>query len=237
MSKENRYYVYGHYLEDGTLFYIGKGCNKRHCEKTKRSASWNKFTENKIWYSKIIEDNLTNSEALIKERNLIFNSKSNLINVKVGNLKIDLQAIKNNLIYDPTSSTGLRFVNNGSSGRKGTTCKYKAGDEAGSKRTKGYLSITCCVNKIHYIASRVIWYLVYGVYPNEDQVIDHINGNSLDNRVENLRICSQHFNTKNKKMREDNTSGHVGVYFVKGEKYNYWQASYTDNFKTKCKTY
>jgi hypothetical protein len=42
-------------------------------------------------------------------------------------------------------------------------------------------------------------------------VVDHINGDSLDNRKKNLRICSHRDNIINSGMRKNNTSGFKGV--------------------------
>lgn len=43
--------------------------------------------------------------------------------------------------------------------------------------------------------------------------VDHINGDSLDNRRENLRACRSHENQKNRSLNPRNTSGYPGVDF------------------------
>lgn len=59
--------------------------------------------------------------------------------------------------------------------------------------------------------------------------IDHINGNTLDNRKCNLRICTVSENNKNRKIRKDNKSGYRGVYFYKQT--NKWCAQIGINYK------
>lgn len=45
----------------------------------------------------------------------------------------------------------------------------------------------------------------------EDMEIDHINGDTLDNRWENLRLVNSTQNKHNSSIRSDNTSGYKGV--------------------------
>lgn len=67
--------------------------------------------------------------------------------------------------------------------------------------------------------------------PSDDTVVDHINRNPLDNRRENLRICTQHENSFNQSIRSDNTSGTTGVSWRKEK--NKWYAYIRVNGKKK----
>jgi hypothetical protein len=62
-------------------------------------------------------------------------------------------------------------------------------------------------------------------------VVDHINGNSLDNRRENLRLCSQSENSKNLRVHRlvNKTSRFKGVCWDKLR--SVWTAQITVNYK------
>jgi hypothetical protein len=49
----------------------------------------------------------------------------------------------------------------------------------------------------------------------DGQFIDHINHHTLDNRRDNLRICSQQENNFNRPLSQANTTGYKGVCYLK----------------------
>ena len=66
--------------------------------------------------------------------------------------------------------------------------------------------------------------------PPKGMVIDHINHNGLDNRRENLRICTNAENQRNRGKQKNNTSGYKGVDWRKDHKK--WRARINKDNKT-----
>jgi HNH endonuclease/AP2 domain len=63
------------------------------------------------------------------------------------------------------------------------------------------------------------------------KVIDHRNGNGLDNRKNNLRIVTQKVNSRNRKLSKNNKSGVTGVCYNKLR--NKWEAQIKANGRTR----
>lgn len=79
-------------------------------------------------------------------------------------------------------------------------------------------------NQMH----RVIMERVVGRSLSRDEKIDHINGNGLDNRRENLRVCSHSQNLMNRGKNSVNSTGYKGVYRASKNK---WRAIITCDYK------
>lgn len=62
-------------------------------------------------------------------------------------------------------------------------------------------------------------------------VVDHINGNTLDNRKENLRVCTNSQNSSNQKIRKNNQYGLKGISFDRRR--GKWYARIKSNNVTK----
>ena len=92
------------------------------------------------------------------------------------------------------------------------------GVEAGSKHCCGYRQLV--IDKKHYLAHRVAWFLTHKVWPEGD--IDHIDGDRSNNRLSNIRQCSRTRNSQNAMSHKGN-SKYKGVW-NSGRKTNPFQA-------------
>jgi hypothetical protein len=61
-----------------------------------------------------------------------------------------------------------------------------------------------------YKRSRLAWLWMTGAWP--DLHIDHINGDTADDRWSNLREVTRSQNQSNRAKQKNNTTGHKGVY-------------------------
>lgn len=238
MSIENKYCVYTHDTLDGTPFYVGSGTLERakllrlsdvkSKERGKRYSEKIKSLEYKYTYT-IHKELLSKEESSKAELDLYYELLSkglDLVNSRVPNSQIKMSEVCfDSLYYDPASFTGLRWkVVKKSSNRK-------PGDIAGGRTgTKG-----CQVHyggRLYY-THRVVM-ILHGI--NVDGfVVDHVNGNPFDNRFENLRLCSQAENTRNRRRGSNNTSGVTGVTYDSHDQQ--WCATIRANGLSKTRTF
>jgi hypothetical protein len=100
--------------------------------------------------------------------------------------------------------------------------RVKVGDKITGKNSYGYIRLS--INGTRYFAHRVIYLMHHGYMP---EIIDHIDMDVTNNRIENLRAATASQNRCNVAQRSDNTSGVKGVSWVKSK--DKWTARITKN--------
>jgi len=82
--------------------------------------------------------------------------------------------------------------------------------------TREYLQLRLCHQgkKKHFLIHRLIAEY-YIPNPKNKKTVDHINRDTKDNRVENLRWATQKEQLENQGIRKDNSSGHKNISYDK----------------------
>lgn len=130
--------------------------------------------------------------------------------------KYSYDIVSKYFVYDETSPSCVRTV-------KGGTC--------GRISNLGYYSFTVLdSDKVigSFIAQRIVCAL-HGI-DVEGKVVDHIDGDKLNNKITNLRAVSVKENSRNMKIRENNWYGISGLHFVEKKGIPYFVATgYVNN--------
>lgn len=213
MNEENKdYYVYVHRRKDnGVVFYVGHGRLKRINTGSK--------TKTKDWISvelqagghtveKLVE-NLSKTEANLIEHDYLVNPPENwnLVNKRLPVKVYDLnyEYLNARFEYSEDSRTFLKW--------KGAKLPAYNGRDAGGLQGTGQGGKTYYAvrdGKKLYLIHRVIWILHNKSNVPNGMVIDHIDGNPLNNKICNLRAITQQQNSSFKNTTK-NTSGAIGV--------------------------
>lgn len=135
-------------------------------------------------------------------------------------MSISLAECDRLLAYDPDAGI-FRWKDRGGRG-----CSWhEAGAIAGGVNAEGYRYIR--IGKHQVRACRLAWALVHGAWPTHQ--IDHINRNTSDDRIANLREATGAQNKANSGVYRNNTSGFPGVYWDAGR--GHWRAKGNVNGK------
>jgi hypothetical protein len=127
--------------------------------------------------------------------------------------------------YDETSPSCLRWKVDVKNGRGMKYTRLPAGSVAGSNGGKRYWHVM--FNLKDYAVHRIIWSLLKGNL--QGMFIDHIDGNSHNNKISNLRLTTLKTNSRNKKKQNNNSSGVSGVSCISNGKGSYyWCACWRD---------
>lgn len=135
----------------------------------------------------------------------------------------DINKIKTMIDYDPGTGRFTWLVNRGVA-QKGAP----AGCTKVSCRLTNRKYLNIGIFNKRFKAHRLAWALVNGEWPRCE--IDHIDGDSLNNRISNLRLATRRENSRNLKLNRANSSGFNGVSFCRSR--NKWLAQIGVNGKT-----
>lgn len=210
--------VYVHKL-NGVVVYVGSGNTNRRNDKTGRSPA-----HLKIWDDldrEVVISNLTEEDAKSEEQRLInsYWSSQTLLNrtKSVAKTKeLDWKLLDGYFKYDENSKSFLS--------RKVSVRGNR--DTCGSLDGSGYYQIGFNYQK--YRVHRIIWSIYYKVNLDKSLVIDHIDGNSLNNKISNLRAVSHSDNSKNKLSKPTNTGY---KYINENKTKNCFQLQYRENLQ------
>ena len=105
------------------------------------------------------------------------------------------------LRYEPETGRLIRRVT--------TSPTAQADDEAGTtKRSYSQVSITSNGERRLLYTHRIVWFIHHSELPD---ILDHIDGDPSNNRVENLRAATARQNTHNRRSRKNSSSKYLGV--------------------------
>lgn len=123
---------------------------------------------------------------------------------------LTVERVREILDYNPETGIFIRNVR--------LAQRHHAGDRADFLITKGnnvgYMRVS--FDSMRFLAHQLAWFYVHGEWPEEH--VDHINHDTADNRLCNLRSATNSLNQQNKlKAMKNNVSGYLGVVPVNGK--------------------
>lgn len=142
--------------------------------------------------------------------------------------------------YDESSPSCLRFRENSYFGKSDSIVRVSADDPAGYfNSTLGYFF--CKSGGKLLRCHRIIWELHHGAIP-DGKVVDHIDQDTTNNKISNLRCVEPEINRRNSRMNLRNKTGVTGVARIekesRGKMFTYWQVRWCPEMgKSKTKLF
>ena len=227
MQEDNNYCVYAHKNKiTGEVFYVGSGRKRRVSETRGRCPEWYRVVNEHGFFAEVLEEDLTKAQSLEKELEFYkyYSNSVVLVNVlkPAAPLPYRVELFEADLDYCESSYTYLRWKTSGSNKAN----KRIVGQPAGGIAS-GYGAVR--LSGKYYAIHRIVWVLNCGNIP-DGFVVDHIDGNPLNNNISNLRLITQAQNSRNTKRLKNNKSGVVGVSFHTNSKRkaSRWRATSVD---------
>ena len=239
MEDKQDYYCYVHRRKDtGEVFYVGSGRLNRYTQMCNRSALWKQIADTAGFYADIVVRNLTEKQAREIETDFILFYAGNIVNKQLPTKEIVVSAdvLRQLFYYDETSSTCLRY--NKETSANSPLLKRLQGDEAGCYEYRNGNKHRLRLNVLgkNMVVHRVVYILCNGEIP-EGMVIDHIDGDPFNNKINNLRAVTKKINARNTKLSSANTSGVKGVYLRKIKTFDVFVATWMEDGKPRTKAF
>lgn len=144
-------------------------------------------------------------------------------------IKLEYNAIDRMFFYSEDSATGLKW--------KSPRDHKKINTDAGYLlKNKDYYHVK--VQNKAVLVHRII--MLLNGYDISNKIVDHIDGNKLNNAISNLRLVDLGLNARNRGKCASNTSGFVGVTKMRSSPIThphrwYYAAFWSEDFKLRSK--
>lgn len=202
-------YIYYLFDRNDVVKYVGRGKGGRYKAIDGRSQKYRDII-NSGGYTKIICFCKSTTEAVATELDHIHKHKGTIIN-KVFNFEHNCLNYKElSSLFEISDSSPSGLVWKTDRVNISNTIKARAGERAGSIMKRKYWTVP--VNGKYVKVHRVVMTLhTKQDLTDPDILVNHIDGNGLNNKVSNLEFCNHRENAIRTTNFSRNTSGVVGV--------------------------